>query len=505
MYVMSRPLPLRPLAILIAIGIIGFVLAMLLGLTNRTPLPPTTVTADTEPVRRLVSVSGVVESEQTARLQFPLSGVVRDVLVRIGSQVTAGATLATLNLSTLAADRTDALATLKSAVTNRDELFTGITSAARDVSEEMVRSKVLALERTKIEQAQLIENARQTLLSSGLTVRASNPNEQSLAPTVSGTYSCEQTGTYRLSIYNSNSESGYSFRVSGLETGTYDVTTNQPGAFGNCGLFLQFSPGDRFTNSNWEITIPNPSSPTFIPNQNAYELAKINAESRIRAAEQELLLAEANARNTTAPARAEAVARANAAIEQAEARVARIDALIAERSLTAPFTGTVTAIDLQPGETATAGSGITLIATTDFTVVARIPEIDIGEIMIGQTVELLFDANPTDPQTGIVHYVSPTATFINGVAFFEVRITLTENPSWLRNGLNADIDIVVAERTNGTVRVPSRTIITYDGLPTVLVLNSSGQSTTTVEIELVGNDGYTAITGIEAGAVIIVP
>ncbi len=503
--IMSRSLPLRPLAILIAIGIIGFVIAMMLGLANSAPPPPLTAIADTEPVRRLVSVSGVVESEQTARLQFPLNGVVRAVPVRIGSEVAAGDTLATLTIATLEADRLEAQAALDTAIANRDELFAGVTSAARDVSTETIRAATLALDRVRAEQTQLIENARQTLLSSGLIARAVDPNERSLPPVVTGTYTCTDTGTYRVEVFGSNADSGFSFRLSGLEQGVYEVATNQPATFGSCGLSLRFTPGDRFAGSRWEIIIPNQDNPQFITNQNAYQQIQITAESRIRLAEQELALAEATARNVTAPARAEAVARANAAIAQATARLNRIDALIEERTLRAPFAGTITAVDVQVGETASAGSGITLVATADFTLVARIPEIDVSAIAVGQRAEVIFDANPTAPQAGTITYVAPTAVFINGVAFFEVRITLDEMPPWLRDGLNADVDIITAEAQEDIVRVPSRAIAFTDNLPFVTIITGQERRQHTVEIVLTGNDGFTALTGITPGSLVLLP
>jgi multidrug efflux pump subunit AcrA (membrane-fusion protein) len=495
----------RPFAILITIGVVGFVIALIFDLTHTPPAPPLTAVADTEPVRRLVSVSGVIESEQTARLSFPVAGTIASVPVRIGQVVATGDTLAALTTTTLLADRAEAIAALRVAEANRDELFTGLTSEAAAVTNETVRSAALALERVRLEQTQLVENARQNLYSGGLLARAIDATEESTPPTVTGTYTCPETGRYEIDVYSSNSDSGYSFRLSGLESGIYAASVNQPSAFGSCGLSLQFTAGERLSNGVWEIVIPNPNSPLYVTNKNAYDLARITAESRIRQAEQELQLAEATARNTTAPARAEAVARANAAVTQAQARVARLDAQLAERTLTAPFAGTITAVDFKTGESTGANSGITLVATTDFTVVARVPEIDIGEITVGQPATLVFDANPAFPQNGTVTYVAPTATFINGVAFFETRISLLDTPSWLRNGLNADVDITVAERADDVVRVPSRAISGYSNLPSVQVVTETGFSTTTITVELVGNDGYTAITGIPAGTTVLLP
>ena len=53
----------------------------------------------------------------------------------------------------------------------------------------------------------------------------------------------------------------------GLEAGTYNAFTSQPGPFGNCGLSLQFAAGNSYNNSSWTISIPNPEGANYVANQ----------------------------------------------------------------------------------------------------------------------------------------------------------------------------------------------------------------------------------------------
>lgn len=494
----------RHVAIAISIIVITLVAGMLFSAGQQKGGPRPTAIVDSGTVTQTVAVSGRVETSLLATLGFPTGGIVESLNVSVGEQIQAGEILGTLESRTLAADRLDALAALATAEANRNELFVGVTSEARFVTEETVRNREAALERTRLEQTQTIENARRVMYSSGLIARTNRSNELATPPVVSGTYTCEEAGTYYIAPYRSGGDSGYSYRVTGLETGTYIAATAQPAPFGSCGLFLQFTPDDQYNNSVWEITIPNTTSALYIPNLNAYELAKIAAESKITLAERELELAKANAANTTAPARAEAVARANAAVAQAEARLARADAQLRDRSLRAPFTGTVTSVDTTAGEMVGTTPVITLVAESDFTVIARIPEIDISDISLGQTTKLIFDTKPDEPLAGTVTYLSPSASDVNGVAYFEVHIILNETPDWLRDGLSADVDIIVAEAADA-LRLPTRFIQTIGTDAFVTRVLAEGDVTTPIEIILTGNDGYTAITGLTAGDIVVSP
>ncbi len=485
--------------IVVACGVLWYVFV------EREQQAPEVVVAERGVVQRLVSVSGTLETQREARLQFQGVGTVDRVHVRVGNQVSEGDVLATLSDATLRAERAEARASLKAAEATRDELRVGATDTARALAKENVTSKEIALERTRVEQGLLVKNAQKVLFSSGLVARAVEATEEATPPTISGTYTCEGSGTYRMKVFTSNSDSGYSFYLTGLESGLYEVTTSQPLAFGVCGLSANFTAGDRYTGSEWEVRIPNMESALYVANQNAYELANTNAESRVRLAELELAVARASASNTLAGATAEVLAGADAAVDQAEARLSRVEALLDERVLRAPFAGTITAVDFEVGETSSIESGITLVASGTYTVVARVPEIDVNQVMVGQSALVRFDTDIEQSFEGTITFVSPTATAISGVAYFEVRIELADPPLWLRNGLNADIDIVTAESDGTSIRLPSYVVRYYDASPYVLVADEVGVSTTTVRVELVGNDGYTAVGGIPTGTRVVTP
>lgn len=455
-------------------------------------------------VAEIVSVSGVVEAENAAELAFPVVGTVTDVFVRTGDTVERGDALATLVSRTLVAERTDAVANLQAVLAERNELVSGPTSEARQVTSQTVENAKENLTRVIAEEAEDVKNARRALLSTALIAETKDPYQDATPPTVSGTYLCETTGTYTVDVYASGAASSYSYRIGGLESGTFDAFTDNPGRFGQCGLSLQFDEDSAYSRSTWTIEVPNTKSSSYTSNLNAYELALNNQENAIAAAENTLTLAEHEASLANAEPRSEALVRADAKVAQARARIELIDAQIADRSIIAPFDGIVTDVDILPGETATAEPVITMLAAGAFELTAQIPEIDITKLQIDQRAEAVFDARRSERVIGAVTYIAPLAYEIEGVAYFEAKVGFEEVPPWIRGGLNADIDIVVHEVTD-VLRVPKRFIDTVGEAASVLLREGERIVPKEVELGFVGNNGFVEVIGLAEGVELIAP
>jgi RND family efflux transporter MFP subunit len=487
-----------------AFVVILAIVLMMFGVGKNEQVSQITSVVETGSVRQLVSVSGIAEAEQSAELAFPVSGIVKTVHVKKGDVVSSGDILVELDQTAQYVDRADALSLITLAVANRDELVSGPTNSDRDVTSQTLEQARDALTTTKQNEERKISNAYQNLLSGGLTVYSDDPDESAVPPTVSGSYTCDTEGTYSLTVYSSSAQSGYSYRITGIESGTYTVSTQQAVALGECGLRIQFDPASNYNRTVWNIDVPNTKSTSYISNRNTYALTVTQAESAIENAQRAVTLAEANATNENAAPRTEALVRANTAIEQARAQLARIDTTIQDRILRAPFAGTVTDISILPGEAASTAPVLTLLAKSDFEITARIPEIDLGKIQSGQSVELVFDAKSAEVIYGSIDFVSLQATEIDGVAYYEAHIILEETPQWIRSGLNADVDIIIDEVTDN-LRIPKRFLIKNDGEYSVLIQDKNKTSTSTVELVLEGNDGFVAISGLNRGDIIIAP
>ena len=489
----------------IAALIIGGVIFMVYKTIN--PTTPDWITTQVErgDVTEMVSVSGFIEAKNTAELSFPATGVVTDVFVEEGNKVIKGQILATLAATQLVAQRNEAVAALHSANAQYDELLAGPSTQARSVTQQNVDNAERNLERVTIIENEKVANAQQTLLSSTLIALSEDANENDVAPSVTGTYTCEVAGEYILDVYSSNAYSKYSYLLSGLETGTETAYTQQPAPLGTCGLYIQFDENSVYSNSKWIISIPNKNSSSYVTNKNAYELALTTRENNIQTATDALTLAQEQANLANATPRTETVTQSQASIQQSLAKIAAIDAQIADRSVVAPFDGVITDVAILPGETATNLPVVTVLATDAFRLKARVPEIDITKIAVGQRTDVIFDARSEETLSGEITYISPLATEIDGVAYFETTITLDENPSWIRSGLNADIDIVIGTSEN-VLRIPKRFLISNpDGTYSVHIPNGSETATTTVEVSFIGNDGFAEIIGLVQGDIVVAP
>jgi multidrug efflux pump subunit AcrA (membrane-fusion protein) len=455
-------------------------------------------------VRELVSVSGIIEAESEALLTFPATGIVAQVLVREGDTVDKDQVLAMLEQDELTADRQDAYAALMIARADRDELVSGPRDEARNVTDAKVRAAANTLSEVRTEGAQKVANAYRTLLSSELEALPQNANTDAVPPLISGTYTCGTEGTYTITFFRSGAKSGYSYRLSGLESGTYTAYAESPAPLGTCGLSLQLDAESTYGDKIYEVRIPNARGSSYATNYNAYILTERERVNAVREAENALDTAQREATLANALPREEALTRAQGVILQAEARLGAIDARIKERVLRAPFRGVINDSGLTPGEVSS-GKSMTLVASDIFELTVRIPEIDITRVALGQTAEVRFDARPDDTVRATIDFISPTATLIDGVAYFEATLRFDTPPSWFRGGLNADVDIIVNETTN-TLKVPKRFLVRENEASFVLIPDGIVTKRVPVEVAFTGNDGFIGITGnIKENDTIIAP
>jgi HlyD family secretion protein len=184
----------------------------------------------------------------------------------------------------------------------------------------------------------------------------------------------------------------------------------------------------------------------------------LELDAQLHAAEMEYDLAEAQVAAAQAALdeleagpTAEEVAIAEAGVRQAEAAVRLVDAQIAQLTLTAPMDGIVTSRSAQVGETATAGAPLLTIANLDeVTLVIYVPENRVGQVRLGQEVEVQVDSFPSQVFAGHVTNIAGEAEFtprnvqtqeerVNLV--FAVKVSIPNADQQLKPGMPADATI----------------------------------------------------------------
>lgn len=486
----------------VILGSVAFVLVK----NNLNQIPPITTVVSVGEITSTVDVSGETKIDSLAPLSFPKGGTISAIFSKKGDEVATGTILATVGNTTAEAEYQLALAELSRLSAVRDELKNGLTTEERAVTSATIKSAETALSSTIRSESAKVETARRTLLSSDLVALSIDNNTNSIAPIVSGSYNCTSEGQYLIETYKSGNSSGYSYRYRGIETGTESVYTAQSGELGECGLRIQFSDDSSYANTTWIINIPNTNGSNYAINLATLEQVKALEEQNIKAAREALDLALKEVNSATAGARIESLIAANSAVAGAEANLIKAKENLRDMAIMAPFSGVIIDTDLALGQTVGTNPVIELYAPNEVSFTARIPEIDIRKITLGQIANLSFDANQNDPQTGFMSFISPVPISIDGVAYFEVTITLDQIPSWLKTGMQADVSIII-DKKSGVLTIPRRFIsntvegdfvnlFTGENSPTIL---------TPVTITGYGNNGLVAIEGLPEGSVIVMP
>ena len=463
-----------------------------------------TAKVDRGDIREIVSVSGVIQSDNTAELAFPVTGTVKNINVKEGDNVAAGDIIMSLDTASLAAQRREALGNLQIAEADKQELISGVRQEAREVTAIGVASAEAELERITNEENERVKNARRTLYSSDLQAFPVYKQTDNVPPTITGTYTCLEEGSYELEMFASSADSGYSYKLSGLESGIASAYTSNSGPLGKCGLRIQFPLGEKFGSTDWIIPIPNKNGASYVTNLNAYELAVKQRDNKIAVATEAFRLSQTEQQLENAAPRSEALTRAQADITKASAQLLAIDALIADRILVAPFDGVITDIATKIGETVSINPIVTMVSEEAFEITARIPEIDIAKINNGQKAEVVFDAASSDVLDAKIVFVSPVATEIDGVAYFEAKLQFLDPPSWLKVGLNADVDIIVAE-TKDVLRAPKRFVIEEADNKYLLLREGNTTVKQQVNTGFTGNDGYIEVFDLAPETIIVAP
>ncbi len=178
------------------------------------------------------------------------------------------------------------------------------------------------------------------------------------------------------------------------------------------------------------------------------------------------------------------IAALEAHVQASQASLQQKEVQYSDTIVTAPFSGIVTQRYAVEGafvtpttsaSTSASASATSILALAQgLEIVAKVPEVDIGQLQQGQKVEIIADAYPEETFQGIVKRIAPEAIVEDNVTSFEVRITLLTGQEKLRSKMNVDVTFLGKELTN-TLVVPTVAIVTQEGQTGVMILNDQNQ------------------------------
>lgn len=150
--------------------------------------------------------------------------------------------------------------------------------------------------------------------------------------------------------------------------------------------------------------------------------------------------------------RQERIAAQRAAVAQAEASLAQVDAVLHNAFIRSPFPGTISTRHREPGETVPAGAPVvTLLNLDDRWVRIFVREDEVGGLQIGQVAIITADTYPDRVYQGRVTFIADEAEFtprnVQTTAervklVYRVKIQITGDPSYdLKPGIAADVQL----------------------------------------------------------------
>jgi HlyD family secretion protein len=162
----------------------------------------------------------------------------------------------------------------------------------------------------------------------------------------------------------------------------------------------------------------------------------------------------------TAGTRPERIAAQRATLAQATASLERIDAVLAQSMVTAPFAGTVTIRHREPGEAVSPGAAVlTLQNLADRWVRIYVPGDEVGRLSLGECATIASDGFTDRRYNGVISYISRVAEFTPRNVqstrdrvrlVYEVRVRIVGDDAIdLKPGLPGDVTFA-ANATSGT-------------------------------------------------------
>ncbi|MEK7501710.1 MAG: efflux RND transporter periplasmic adaptor subunit [Patescibacteria group bacterium] len=185
------------------------------------------------------------------------------------------------------------------------------------------------------------------------------------------------------------------------------------------------------------------------------------------------------------------------------AKVAQAQAQLAKNSVISPIDGIITRADPNLGEFVSAGqSSFAVQSDGAFKIEAYVPEADIAKIALKNRAGVTLDAYGSNTIfSATVTMIDPAETVLEGVPTYKVTLQFVETDARIRSGMTANTDILT-HKVDGVLTIPTRAVIDDAGKKSVRLLDSNGNTFTTVPVVtgLKGSDGTLEIkSGIKAG------
>jgi HlyD family secretion protein len=405
-----------------------------------------------------IETTGTIAPVETVLLSFGTSGIVADVVVEVGDEVSAGDVLATIDTSDLENQIARQEQALIVQQNNYDDLV------AEPTAREMTQAQAtLASAQSQLQQAQNNANTA----SNNITINCANVE------------SAQDTLTRAQDTYADYVHDGYSMDATFIADPDSEA-------------------GDRLRSAQSAYNVAVAQCNETTPDTQ-YEAAVLAAQASVDQAQAALTDLQTGATQ-------QQINSAQAQLEQARLNVENARAALADAQIIAPLSGVVSNVNVNPGQLVNTGSTVvTLVDNSTLHIDVSVDELDIAQVAVGQPARISPEALNGVEIEGTVTRIAPTSTNDGGIVTYEVRVDIQGSDAPIRIGMSTDVEILVGSIENALV-VPTNAIQRDGQNEFVEILDASNnqQRVSVTAGETI--NGLTVVTGdLTEGLTVVIP
>jgi RND family efflux transporter MFP subunit len=192
-------------------------------------------------------------------------------------------------------------------------------------------------------------------------------------------------------------------------------------------------------------------------------------------------------------------------MEQAQIQYTSAQSALAEQldktDIKSPIDGVVVAINVQDGDSVTAGISLVSIVNVDNLVLkGTVPEAVVGLVKLGQDVKIVVDSIYGTEFIGKISFISPIS--VPAGQIFPIEITIANKDGALMAGMTADAQIKI-QTTLPMLVVPASSIVEKDGASYVFIVTDKSVKMTEVRIGVSTEKEVAIVSGIDKNSEIV--
>jgi len=398
-------------------------------------------------VQTTVSGTGQVASTQELAIDPQVSGTVLTVNVKDGDTVTKGEVLATL-------DSTNAYYSLENAKIALEKLETSNPISLTNDQNTLTNAQT--------SQTQAYQTAFNDISSSynDMSIIVTGLNNIFYGKNASAYFTDVNVGSYGSTAIGYKQTAGLSVDKVTAEYNAFQQT--YLAAVKNTSLAINYVIGQiPQANHTSAMTTDQNNISSWLSTANQDNTSLISAQTSIQNAAQSIIQAQSNLAADQGTNDPLAVQSAQLALQEAQTTYD-------DYTITAPFSGVIGNVTLQPGDSAGPSTPIGTIVTKQYQSTIVLNEVNVAKVAVGDPVNITFNALPNVTATGTVTDVDVVGTVSQGVVSYNVIVSFSNDNPAIKAGMSINANIVTAEADNVLV-VPNSAVKTVNGISYVQV------------------------------------